>query len=366
MAGPARGVLDVADRYRADLSATGHQAALILARLWTRIDPTDPVASWTPLLAQAIGAFTAAQAAAAAMADAYVDDVLRAQQLDRTAAALVDATAFAGISAQGVALEDLLRIPAQRTAYALTRGVPPGTALDLGRALLGMYARTETADAGRLATAVAGSARNVGGYVRALRPPSCSRCAILAGRWYRYSSGFARHPHCDCVNVPAENDIAPELVTSPLTAIRDGQVHGLSRAERQAIDLGADPSQVVNAREGMATAADGRRYTTTGTTARGVAGARILARDLARAAGADPGGTYRNFTVSRAEIARWEAQYGPLLARGRTFTRTTAGRTQTYAYRVTRTRRASVEDILAGSTSPDDAVRQLINHGYLL
>jgi hypothetical protein len=229
-----------------------------------------------------------------------------------------------------------------------------------------MYARTEIADAARTATAAAGAARRVSGYVRALRAPSCSRCAILAGRWYRYSAGFNRHPHCDCVHVPAENDLAPELVTDTLAAIRDGKVHGLSRAERQAIDLGADPSQVVNARDGMTTAADGRRYTTSGTTRSGIAGARLIARDYARRLGADPGATYRNTTVSRSELARWQAQYADLLAEGTKFTRlTSSGRIQTVAYRRARTRRASVEDILATSTSPEDATRVLINNGYL-
>src|SRR5690606_23965723 len=33
-------------------------------------------------------------------------------------------------------------------------------------------------------------------YVRMLTPPSCSRCTVLAGRWYRKNAGFARHPGC--------------------------------------------------------------------------------------------------------------------------------------------------------------------------
>lgn len=357
---------EVAGRYRADLAALGDQAALLLAGLWRQIDPADPVGTWTPLLAQAVGAFSAAQVVAASMADAYVTEVLAAQGVTRPSTAVVAPDAFAGTGAAGTDLAPLLRIPAQRTAYALQRGAPTATSLDLGRSLLAMYARTETADAGRTAAASAGVAHRVGGYVRALRAPSCARCAILAGRWYRYSAGFDRHPHCDCVNVPAENDIGAELVTDTLAAVRAGNVNGLTRAERQAIDLGADPSQLINARSGMTTAADGRRYTTAGTTGRGVAGARILARDMARTTGADPGLTYRNFTVSRTEIARFEAQYGPLLARGRTFTRSTARGEQTAAYRFTRTGRPSVEDILATSTSPDDAVRVLTNYGYLL
>lgn len=362
---PAR-ALQVAHAYQADLAATGERLNLLLTALWRQVDARDPVKTWEPLLNRAIGALVAGQWVAAAMADQYVDDALTAQRDARPAAAGIDPAGFAGTAASGNDLGRLLLIPAERAADATGRGVPPATALDLGRGLLGMYARTETADAGRAAVAAAGTARRVGGYVRALRPPSCARCAILAGRWYRYSAAFDRHPHCDCVNVPAENDIGDGLVVDTLAAVRDGQVHGLTRAERSAIDLGADPSQVVNAREGMYSVG-GARFTRTGTTRQGIAGARILARDMARTAGAAPGGVYRNFTMSRAEIARWQAVYGPLLQRGRTFTRATArGGTQTVAYRFTRTGRASVEDLLAGATSQDDAIRLLINHGYLL
>ena len=42
----------------------------------------------------------------------------------------------------------------------------------------------------------------VEGYVRMLNPPSCSRCAILAGRFYLWNEGFERHPLCDCTHVP--------------------------------------------------------------------------------------------------------------------------------------------------------------------
>jgi hypothetical protein len=34
------------------------------------------------------------------------------------------------------------------------------------------------------------------GYIRLLTPPSCARCVILAGRFYRWSDGFKRHPNC--------------------------------------------------------------------------------------------------------------------------------------------------------------------------
>ena len=356
----------VAATYQDDLATTGDRLATILAGLWRRTDLTGLPATWTPLVDQAIAAFTAAQLVAAEMADAYLDQVLAAQHTPRPAAGRVAPDAFAGRTASGMDLADLLAIPADRAGQALRRGVDPQVARQAGRALLGMYARTEVADAGRGAAQAALASRRVRGYYRALRAPSCARCAILAGRFYRWSAGFARHPHCDCVHVPAENDADPALLFNPRQAILDGDVHGLSKAETRAIQLGANPGQIVNARDGMYTAG-GIRYTTTGTTRRGVAGARILARDIAQARGAAPGGTYRNFTLSRAELQQAQAQYSGLLGRGNSFTRQTkTGDQQTYAYRYARSARPAVGELLGAARDQDDAIRLLINNGYLL
>jgi hypothetical protein len=104
-------------------------------------------------------------------------------------------------------------------------------------------------DAGRTAAAVdVGRRPAVTGYVRSLNLPSCSRCAVLAGRVYRHSTGFLRHPRCDCLMTPTTGDIGPELVLDPADAIADGQITGLSRADLDALDAGADLGQVVNVR----------------------------------------------------------------------------------------------------------------------
>ena len=103
-------------------------------------------------------------------------------------------------------------------------------------------------DAGRAAESVATAARPNVGHVRYLSPPSCSRCAILAGRAYRYSDGFQRHPGCDCVMVPATEDAAPGLASDPAGLLREGKVTGLSKADTRAIADGADPNKVVNVR----------------------------------------------------------------------------------------------------------------------
>lgn len=85
------------------------------------------------------------------------------------------------------------------------------------------------------------------GWVRHLTLPSCSRCAVLAGRVYRWSDGFLRHPGCDCTMTPTgEGDSSMAYDVEGLA--RSGQVTGLSKADQRALDEGADFGRVVNVR----------------------------------------------------------------------------------------------------------------------
>lgn len=94
------------------------------------------------------------------------------------------------------------------------------------------------------------------------------------------------------MHIPAAEDVAGDLRTDPMAAIRSGQVTGLSRADTRAIlEDGADPYQVINARRGMYTAG-GRKFTTEGVTSRGLAGQRL--GDLAKR-----GGRYRSSGIAR-------------------------------------------------------------------
>lgn len=124
-----------------------------------------------------------------------------------------------------------------------------------------MGAATIIADTARAAEAAAAAERPwVGGYVRMLNPPSCSRCVVLAGKFYLWNEGFKRHPLCDCRHIPAPENMAGDLLTTP-----DAYFESLSRADQDkyftkagahAIRDGADITQVVNARRGMATAGE--------------------------------------------------------------------------------------------------------------
>jgi hypothetical protein len=106
-------------------------------------------------------------------------------------------------------------------------------------------------DSGRAAESVAIVARPGVGHVRHLTLPSCSRCAVLAGRIYRHSEGFERHPGCDCVMIPV-TVASPDLTYDLDDLVARGQVTSLSKADRQAVADGADLAQVVNVRRASA------------------------------------------------------------------------------------------------------------------
>lgn len=149
-------------------------------------------------------------------------------------------------------------------------------------------------DAGRTAASVDSVTRPaVTGYVRSLRAPSCSRCAILAGRVYRYSTGFQRHPRCDCLMTPTNESVGRELVTDPTDLLRSGQITGLSKADTQAVRDGADLGQVVNVR-------------------RKAAGLSVGSSVVARAGRPTPFGIYR-MASDRAEVLTLLRRFGYVL-----------------------------------------------------
>lgn len=185
--------------------------------------------------------------------------------------------ALAGSASDGRDLDGLLYGSVTTAKEASGAGASQSQALERGRAALDMYVETLLADAARMSSLV-GIVNHAGveGYVRVANPPCCSRCAVLAGRFYRYSRGFQRHPRCDCTMASATRDSAAGLTSSPQELFRRGQITDLSAGETAALKEGADFSQVVNARRGSS----GLKglTTTEGTTRQGVAGRQLQGR----------------------------------------------------------------------------------------
>ncbi|WP_123391371.1 hypothetical protein [Nocardioides aurantiacus] len=144
-------------------------------------------------------------------------------------------------------------------------------------------------DAGRAAESVSVAVREDVHHVRFVSLPCCSRCALLAGRVYRYSDGFLRHPNCDCFMIPTT--VASPLRQSPEDLAATGQVRGLSKADTAALAAGADMGRVVNVRAKSA-------------------GLKEAGRVLARAGRPTPEGIYRLAGTDRDEAVALLAQFG--------------------------------------------------------
>lgn len=255
-----------ADHYRQQQRLTTAVVANA-RRVWGRMDERDFDRAWMPVRGRLTALMVAGQVAAASASERYVNEVVDELGIDADPVAAVNARAFGASASDGRPLSSLLD-------GAIVSAKQQGS-LDAGQAWLDMAVQTQMADASRGATGTAIAARpTVTGYTRMLNPPSCSRCAILAGRFYRWNAGFDRHPRCDCRHIPATEDVAGDLTT-------DSRVYfdSLDSAEQEriftksgarAIRDGADINQVVNARRGMYRAADGSRRTRSGT-ARGTA-----------------------------------------------------------------------------------------------
>ncbi|WP_236539724.1 hypothetical protein [Spiractinospora alimapuensis] len=216
-----------------------------------------------------------AQEQAARQAEPYLGRVLGTGSAVAPVARVVPGS-LAGVASDGRSLVSLMAYPAIVALGAIRRGESIARALASGLASLLMFAGTQIFDAGRVADELGIAARpRVGIYTRVVEPGACPRCLVLAGRQYRWSTGFLRHPQCKCQTVPMRPDEYYEIAQSPqsifdaMTTAEQDARFGAGAAE--AIRQGADMNQIVNAQRGMTSAG----YTTEGTTRRGWAYRRL-------------------------------------------------------------------------------------------
>lgn len=323
------------------------RAAIVAAILaaWAGMNAKQLLQSWTSNVSHRIFLILSnGQETVASAAGRYIEDALRLQGAI-VDVPTIDPLKFAGIASDGRDLDNLLLGAVVRSFERLKRGDSPEAALSAGADFLTLVASTQISDAGRAADQVAFVAaepreenvfptpievnRNARvydvekilrdhenrrktplryGWVRLLTPPSCSRCAILAGRFYKWNDGFYRHPMCDCRHIPAVENVAGDLTTDPklyfesLTKEQQDQYFGV--ANSRAIRAGADINRVVNAttRKGaLYTADDGRRYTGE----RAPRGGKVLRPT--------PWQIYRDARGSREEAVRLLREFGYIL-----------------------------------------------------
>jgi hypothetical protein len=281
-----------ADHYRRQ-QALATRTIVMSRRVWSQARNYD--VSWPVIGSRLAVLLAAAQMSAARSSAEYVSAALESLGVEVEPQAAVVTSAFVGVASDGRPLDTLLYGAVTTAKRAVARGLPAEDAHAAGGRWLDMVVQTQVADAERAATGVQIAVRPGVGWVRMVNVPSCARCVVLAGRFYRWNRGFQRHPSCDCRHIPATEAVADDVRIDPRRMISAGNVTGLSEADRRAIvEDGADVFQVVNARRGMQTASTfGRRLKVTneGVTRRGAAGRRL----------AEQGGTYQRTPRLRPE-----------------------------------------------------------------
>jgi len=267
-----------------------------IAKQWASTPPKDFDAWFARNVDRLVRTVEGGQTAAVRGADRYVGDALDEQNIKAPKVAEPNPARLVGVTADGRTIDGLLAQSVIGARARIAEGMPAYQAWQAAGLEVRRVIQNEFADAGRAATGVGITSRLGVGYVRMLVPPSCSRCVILAGRYYHWSNGFRRHPGCNCKHIPSREDRAGDKTTDPKAYFESlteaEQRRAFTVAGAQAIRDGADIGQVVNARRGLTIAGgivrDGVRLgaraqrteeygltTTEGTTRRGHAGRRM-------------------------------------------------------------------------------------------
>lgn len=252
-----------AEAYYSAQKVEQRAALAAVQRQWARLAPGAVAASWDALAPTLLAVVLTAQRRVAAPGAQYVDDVLAETGSSVDPFVATSSAALVGYAGDGRPIEGLLSEAPRKTLNALSAGVSPLVAQDIGGRFLNLAVSSTLADTSRASENLAMNSRPDLWYVRMLSPKACSRCAILAGQKYRSSVAFERHPGCLCTNIPSSEAVAGDI-TLDTKAYFDSlpetdQSRVFTNAGAEAIRAGADPAQVVNARRGMSTAAQNQR-----------------------------------------------------------------------------------------------------------
>ena len=236
-------------------------------KLWKRMGP-DFSSSWADIRPEMLNIVQLGRAAAASSSLGYTSAVLAETGQVAAPVGVVNPSAFLSSAPDGRPMGSLLDETVIKAKIGVQRGSSVSSALDLGGRWLTAMLLTVMADTGRAVVSVDIAQRpTLTGYVRMLNPPSCERCVILAGKYFKWNQGFLRHPRCDCRHVPASEDIGGDLRTDPYAYFKslspEAQEKTFGRIEARAIREGADIYRVVNLKgRGLATAKGALKFGT--------------------------------------------------------------------------------------------------------
>ena len=237
------------EQYRVQQGITAVTVASV-NRIWARMgDDFDE--SWETLRGRAVTVAETGRGAAVSAAIGYTAAVLRETGFDAPSIGQLNPDAFLSAAPDGRAVAGLLDQAPVKAKTLVSRGLTTSAALAAAGQWLSTATLTLMADTRREVYGADIIQRPaVTGYVRMLNPPSCADCIILAGKWFRWNTGFERHPRCDCIHVPAPENAAQDPRTDPYETFKsmgaEQQERTFGRSEARAIREGADIYKTVN------------------------------------------------------------------------------------------------------------------------
>lgn len=237
-------------------------------KLWGRMG-SEFDQSWAQIRQPVLQVVQNGRLAAATDASRYTGQVLAETGQAAAPFGAIIPAAFVEYTPTGTDVGAYLDSAVVRSKQAVASGADIRTALRTGGDWLTGSLLTMFADTARdVVSADIAQRPKVTGYVRMLNTPSCARCVILAGKWFRWNEGFLRHPRCDCRHIPASEDVAGSYQTDPYEyfkslSVRD-QEKLFGKREAEAIrDYGADIYRTMNIKmRGLGTAKSNRIYGT--------------------------------------------------------------------------------------------------------
>lgn len=263
--------VQAASRHKENTEKLTQAAFENAGRAWKRVNPGSIVSSWQTLSAGVIGAVMLAQTETIENSNDYIDFAFNEQNIDGLDARLRPGVIAGTMPATGATLDAALAGVAYHALDHIGRGRSVREAMDGGMLELAQLVQYAVADSSRASAKIRiGTTQTSVGYTRVVSAGCCARCAVLAGKFYRWNEGFLRHPNCLCLHFPATSAVAAQTATDPYEAFEalseKEQDRIYTKAGAEAIRNGADMNQVINSRRGMTTSG---RFTSEGVTKRG-------------------------------------------------------------------------------------------------
>lgn len=224
--------------------------AAAVRRLALQVGPEFD-AGWRRVAPRVVETLELGRAASVHAAYGYTSAVLAETRQVGVPVGVLQPSAFLEYAPNGLSVRESVDVFPSKAKAAVARGATSREALALSAAWLVGSSLTMLADTRRdVFQADIIQRPTVTGYTRMLNPPSCGRCAVLAGKWFRWNKGFQRHPRCDCIHIPASEQVSGDLRTDPyeyfFSLSEKDQAALFGKFQSQAIRDGGDVYRVMN------------------------------------------------------------------------------------------------------------------------